>query len=369
MNPQLQRQLNALLRDYAPHGDVQGTATLARDLERAGHREAAASAWDRAFGLAPEREDIAERRARLLDELSIELEGLCFRYIPAGIFLMGSEDGDPDEAPVHPVRLDGFWLQDTPLSWDDFQRVLGWEDGYPPEEERPEGRMGLFHLAEDNKLRLQYCENRTRFARDWHAHVPGDNRMTELFGTPERNEDIAPGYDLKPMVSIGWQDILEVAQVLNQNMTSYVAGLPSEAQWERGARGGRIGMPYPWGDAPVTPDRADADHFGTFAIQASRSLPPNDYGLYSMAGGVWEWCSDWYDAEAYARRAGSTAVHHPTGPEQGLMKVLRGGSWADCPEALRVSFRMARGSLSWRADSWGGHTTPNIGARLALRRA
>ncbi|MFO0929135.1 MAG: SUMF1/EgtB/PvdO family nonheme iron enzyme [Gemmataceae bacterium] len=74
-----------------------------------------------------------------------------------------------------------------------------------------------------------------------------------------------------------------------------------------------------------------------FAIRPMRALPPNGYGLYAMCGGVWEWTRDWYDREAYRR----AADRDPDGPSQGEERAA-GGSWADCAEAVTVTFRMSR---------------------------
>jgi sulfatase modifying factor 1 len=91
-----------------------------------------------------------------------------------------------------------------------------------------------------------------------------------------------------------------------------------------------------------------------------RRFPPNGYGLYAMSGGVWEWTSDWYDAESYRE----SPTGDPRDPEEGAAKVLRGGSWTDCAEAVTVSFRMARESSSWKTGEWGQHLAPNIGFRI-----
>lgn len=360
-----------LLSECSPASDPREARALAAALEARGAVHEAAAAWDRAYGLDPEHEETRRRRQVLLDSLAVELCGLNFRYIPAGTFLMGSDDGDWDEAPIHAVRLDPCWLQEAPISWDDFLRIQEWEDNMPPSDKRPKNSSrSLFHLYEDNKIRRQYCEDGTLLARDWHAHLQ-DPQSAEIFGVPPRDESVPHGYKAKPMVSIGWQDILPLAYAIEDVTDKYFVDLPTEAQWERGARGGLIARRYPWGDAPPSHELADFDHFGTFVIQPSRRLPPNDYGLYGMAGGVWEWCADWYDAEAYARRQAHVdeagAVVNPRGPRRGLEKVLRGGSWADCADALRVSFRHSRNAVSWTACSWGGHNTPNLGARLALR--
>jgi formylglycine-generating enzyme required for sulfatase activity len=95
------------------------------------------------------------------------------------------------------------------------------------------------------------------------------------------------------------------------------------------------------------------------------SFAPNGYGLYAVNGCVWEWTSDWYDRGYY----GDAPDNDPTGPAEGREKVLRGGSWADCAEALTVTFRMSRASASWRDGTWGQARAPNIGFRLCLPEA
>jgi formylglycine-generating enzyme required for sulfatase activity len=86
---------------------------------------------------------------------------------------------------------------------------------------------------------------------------------------------------------------------------------------------------------------------------------PNNYRLYAMSGCVWEWTADWYDAEYYRE---SESIN-PSGPAEGQSKVLRGGSWADCSEAITVSFRMFRSADHWKRGEWGGQFTPNVGFR------
>jgi sulfatase modifying factor 1 len=322
--------------------------TLARELAGHGDLPGAASAYDRAYARGF---DVAAERRDLLDRLAVEEHGIRFRYVPAGTFLMGSADGEPDESPVHPVTLDAYWLAETPMTWAAYCDLMGWEP--PPaglSREEAQGRERFF-LYEQNKIRLQYCESETLHASDWHAHVPGES----MFGPAPRADAERPWrYDAKPMVSVGWQDAEDLCARLSTSDVHYT--LPTEAEWEKAARGGQAGRRYPWGDDPPTPDRCDFDRFGEFAIRAPLAFPPNGYGLYAMSGTVWEWTSDWYDALSYSQGGGD-----------GVERVLRGGSWSDCADAVTVSFRMSRGSRSWKDAEWGDHLAPNIGFRLCRR--
>lgn len=93
--------LKTLEQSYGPEGDADAYFKLAQQLESKGDLHHAATAYDRAFGLVSDRQDIVQARMRLLDQLSVTEHSVVFRYIPAGTFLMGSENGDPDEQPVH----------------------------------------------------------------------------------------------------------------------------------------------------------------------------------------------------------------------------------------------------------------------------
>jgi formylglycine-generating enzyme required for sulfatase activity len=361
-------------QEFEPEGNPRLLLDIAQTLEEQGNLEGSATVYDRAYGIDPTDEEVSRGRARVLDRLAVVEHGLRFRYVPAGPFLMGSADGDPDEGPRHPVWLSAYWLAETPISWDRYCRLMGWPPpveggGFPPEGWEGVAREEIWGLGTANKLRLQYCEDETTRAVDWHAHDPnlrvgtgGQERPGhEVFGRPPREDPEADfRYDTKPMIAVAWQDALDLAARLSGRGVVY--SLPTEAQWEKGARGGLIGARYAWGDEPAGPDRCDCDRFRDYSILPMKTFPPNGYGLYAVNGCAWEWTRDWYDRDYYR----SSPDTDPAGPAKGEEKVLRGGSWADCAEAATVTFRMSRRSCGWRdrtARNWG-HLTPTVGFRL-----
>jgi formylglycine-generating enzyme len=180
----------SLLQEYRATGDPRPVLELAHSLESEGRTELVASALDRAWGLDPQDEDVTVWRCWVLDSLAVDVDGLRFRYIPAGPFLMGCGEGDPDERPVHRAKTKGFWLSETPVSWADFCRVMGWEDppmGVPSERGQYDG--DYWHLGFANEIRLQYCEDETVRALDWHYHCEAWCSSLGVSGPPRRNPE------------------------------------------------------------------------------------------------------------------------------------------------------------------------------------
>lgn len=333
-------------------------------FEAAGELRLAASAYDLAYGAAPDERMVVEARRRVLDLLEVREHGLVFRYVPAGAFVMGNDEGEPDEAPAHRVVLDGYWITDVPITWAAYCRLMGWEappEGLPPESELV-GEEMAWSIHHENKIRLQYCESHTTEAHDWHAHlaIAPESGLRDVFPEPPRDDVDAPeSWDDKPMVAVGWHDAEALSEHLSTPDVHY--WLPSEAEWEKAARGGLRGCLYPWGTEPPSASRCDFGALDRASIMVPRAYAPNGYGLHAMVGTVWEWTHDWYDAEAYAH----ATEHNPEGPAEGVEKVLRGGSWTDSEDVCTVSWRWSCRPTSWRVTEGSGtHRNPNLGFRL-----
>ena len=150
-----------------------------------------------------------------------------------------------------------------------------------------------------------------------------------------------------PVVFINWGDAETFCRWLsNREQKTY--RLPTEAEWEKAARGGLEGKNYPWGDEkpdgsqcnfadkntdfPWTDKSADDGYLYTAPVG---SYPPNGYGLYDMAGNVWEWCRDWFDWEYYEK----APARNPKGTISGIDRSIRGGSWCNDANIIRCAFR------------------------------
>jgi formylglycine-generating enzyme len=221
--------------------------------------------------------------------------------IPAGDFLMGSDEGEEDERPAHRVHLDEFHIGVQQVTNADYARFVD-ETGH-----RSPGvyELPLVVTAGDGERAALFRQNSAAYS--WSGSSPPRERLDH------------------PVTLVRWDDATAYCDWLTA-----VAGrqfrLPTEAEWEKAARGGRRGQKYPWGDrfdqtkANFLADPADRPNRGTTPC---RTFPPNAYGVFDTIGNVWEWVHDWYAKDAYVdgRRT------NPPGPESGRLRVVRGGAW------------------------------------------
>ena len=213
-------------------------------------------------------------------------DGSRLVHVPAGAFRMGNDVGPPPERPAHTVTLDGFFIAQHPVTNAQYRRFVA-ATGH----------------------RVPFLDDARAARENWD-------------GQRRRPPD---GRGAHPVVLVSWHDARAYCR--------WAGGrLPTEAEWEKAARGGLVGKNYPWGDE-IGRDSANYDNpAGTTPVGR---YPPNGYGLSDMAGNVWEWAADWYALEYYA----TSPDRNPHGPQTGRVKVLRGGAWLLFPEFCRVSYR------------------------------
>ena len=245
--------------------------------------------------------------------------------IPAGTFQMGSEDEDAneDEQPVHTVYVDAFYMDKYEVTNAQYKAFV---DANPP-----------------------WQKDKIKYKIDERVHWWGYLDSWDGNNYPAGKAD-------HPVVSVNWYAAVAYAQWAGKR-------LPTEAEWEYAARGGLAGKKYPWGD---TITLANANYWlddlgGTSAVG---QYAANGYGLYDMAGNVWEWCLDKYDPNFYTFY---TESHNSRNPISGAVtievlldnfasvrtlsrRVLRGGDWGHGATYLRVACRTESSPVSFAGN-------------------
>jgi formylglycine-generating enzyme required for sulfatase activity len=270
-------------------------------------------------------------------------------WIPGGQFLMGSDRHYPEEGPAHPVRVDGFWMDMTPVTNEQFGRFV-----------EATGHVTFAEIAPDPK--------------DYPGALPHMLRAGSVMFTPPRHAvDLSnwaqwwkfkfganwrhpqgPNRALRehPVVHVAYQDAEAYARWAGKT-------LPTEAEWEYAARGGLEGAEFAWGDEFTPNGRYMANTWqGAFPHENSKAdgyartapvtaFPPNGYGLYDMIGNTWEWTTDWYSAHHELPQGGCCHLENPRGASQEHSydpcqpqiriprKVLKGGSHLCAPSYCR----------------------------------
>ena len=215
-----------------------------------------------------------------LQDLDFNVNGVQFRmkYVEGGSFMMGAPGDDSeawgDEKPAHKVTLDSYYIAETQVTQELWQAVLG--------------------------------SNPSDFKGDIH----------------------------RPVETVSWDDCQEFIKKLN-TITCRTFSLPTEAQWEYAARGGKKSKGYKFSGSNSLGDVAWYGGNSNSTTHPVAQKQANELGLYDMTGNVWEWCQDWFDSYYYA----NSPQNNPQGPSSGGARVLRGGDWGDDPERCRVSCR------------------------------
>jgi formylglycine-generating enzyme required for sulfatase activity len=230
-------------------------------------------------------------------------DGIIMVYIPEGGFTMGSAKGESDEKPEHEVYLDGYWMGKYEVTFAQYDK---------------------------------YCEDAKK----------------------DKPDDEGWGRVKRPVINVSWEDANAYCKWLSDKKGLNFK-LPTEAQWEKAARGTDV-RKYPWGDhdpyyngkwyanyaAHDSWEKRGEDGFEYTAPVGSYPQGASPYGLLDMAGNVWEWCYDWYDIYS------AEPQKNPKGPESGTLRVVRGGSWDHDAVYLRCAYRYLDGP-SYRYDYLG----------------
>lgn len=254
------------------------------------------------------------------------------------------------KGPVRAVSLSPLQIDRFPVTNAEFAEFVA-ATGYRTEAEK----LGwsfvfLAHIPED---RFEELVEDTAAAAPWWCKVPGS-----FWKHPEGPSSNIQARLAFPVVHVSWNDAVAYAAWASK-------ALPAEAQWEYAARGGLEQKLYPWGDELTSNgqhrcniwqgqfplhDTAEDGYAGTCPVDA---FPPNGYGIYSMIGNVWEWCADWFHASFSAKEA----LHDPTGPTAGQVKVMKGGSFR-CHSSYCNRYRVAA-----RTSNTPDSSASNIGFR------
>ncbi len=271
------------------------------------------------------------------------------RWVPGGRFKMGSEDFYPDEGPVHEVDVDGFWIDEHPVTVAEFRKFVR-ETDYVTVAERPlDAELypdAIPELLVPGSLVFRKSQGPVDLNdyRNWWEYVPGAS-----WRRPGGPGTTIHGKTDHPVVQVALEDVETYAQWAGKE-------LPTEAEWEYAARGGLEGAVFAWGDEHFPDGKAMANSWqGEFPWQNLEldgfegtspigSFPANGYGLYDMTGNVWEWTSDWYqprhpDPAEHAccvptnpRVTSPDQSYHPGQPGAHFpRRVIKGGSHLCAP--------------------------------------
>lgn len=290
-----------------------------------------------------------------------DFEGMVL--IPAGQFKMGgnNQQARPDEFPNLKVKIDSFWIDQTEVTNAQYKAFVD-ATGYVTVAERAIDPVQLMAqmpagsppppadmLMPGSLVFNMPTPGRREYSiADWWRFADGAS-----WKHPNGKDSSIEGKMDDPVVQVSWYDALAYAKWAGKR-------LPTEAEWEYAARGSLVDNIYPWGNEPVDQGEPKTNSWqGDFPTKLEsrdgfkklapvKSFKPNQYGLYDMAGNVWEWTSDWYHVDYYKNQAEGGILENPKGAETsydpqilGLpQKVVRGGSFL-CNDSYCSGYRVA----------------------------
>lgn len=286
-------------------------------------------------------------------------------WIPEGTFQMGADDSAfPDSRPMHKVALDGFWMDEHEVTNAEFAKFVQ-ATGYITVAERQLNPADFPGVPVENVVPGSGVFMPTSQAvsldnpLQWWRYVPGAS-----WRQPQGPESSVQGQPNKPVVQVSYEDAAAYAKWAGK-------WLPTEAEWEYAAQGGRGQQKYYWGNELKPEGRWVANIYqgsfpdkntgedGFVGVAPVKSYPANPYGLYDMDGNVWEWCSDYYRPDYYQM----SPAKNPPGPtnsfdpdEPGAVKrVQRGGSFL-CSDQYCVRYKpgsRGKGEYTSASDNLG----------------
>jgi formylglycine-generating enzyme len=291
-------------------------------------------------------------------------------WVPGGTFLMGSADFYPEERPVLPKSVDGFWIDEVPVTVADYRRFVA-ATGYVTVAERPPDPADYPDADPALLVPGSLVFRRTngpvdlRDFRNWWAYLPGAD-----WRHPGGPRTSCRGRDEHPVTHVAYPDARAYATWAGKD-------LPTEAEWEFAARGGLDGAVYAWGDEFAPHGRMMANTWqGRFPWENLRtdgyegtspvgSFPANGYGLYDMTGNVWEWTGDHFSPRHVRSAAGGCCG--PRSPHAGAsarqqLKVIKGGSHL-CAPSYCLRYRPAA-----RQSESIDTSTCHLGFRCVVRK-
>jgi formylglycine-generating enzyme required for sulfatase activity len=273
-------------------------------------------------------------------------------WVPGGTFLMGSDHHYPEEAPAHKVKVAGFWIGAYAVTNAEFGRFVD-ATGYVTVAERPADPADYPGAQPELLVPASVVFKKTRGPVDlsnpynWWTYVAGAD-----WRHPRGPDSDVDNLLDHPVVHVAYEDVEAYTRWRGQE-------LPSEAEWEFAARGGLDGVEFTWGNEYMPSGRPMANTWqGEFPWQNRvedgyewtapvGSFPPNGYGVYDMAGNVWEWTTDWFQDHSRSIKSACCTIDNPRGGERDQScdprtptikiprKVMKGGSYLCAPNYCR----------------------------------